>query len=94
MFRQVHCPLLGVVENMSWFECPDCGERDEIFGRGGGEKMAREEGMELLARAPLFPEVRESGDAGMPITLATPDHPASHAFMDLARRVADAMPRQ
>jgi ATP-binding protein involved in chromosome partitioning len=43
MFRQVHCPLLGVVENMSYFECPDCGERDEIFGHGGGEKMAVDE---------------------------------------------------
>jgi ATP-binding protein involved in chromosome partitioning len=93
MFRQVHCPLLGVVENMSSFVCPDCGERDEIFGAGGGEKMANSEGMEMLARLPLFPEIRESGDAGMPITLAMPDHPASQAFMELARRVAGAMPQ-
>lgn len=93
MFRQVHCPLLGVVENMSWFECPDCGERDEVFGEGGGDKMARGEGMEMLARVPLFAEIRESGDAGMPITLAAPDHPASQAFMEMARRVAAAMPQ-
>jgi ATP-binding protein involved in chromosome partitioning len=93
MFRQVHCPLLGVVENMSWFECPDCGERDSIFGAEGGDKMARGEGMEMLARVPLFAEICESGDAGMPITLAAPEHPASQAFMELARRVAVAMPQ-
>ena len=93
MFRQVHCPLLGVVENMSYFVCPDCGERDEIFGRGGGDRMAADEHMELLARVPIFTEVRASGDAGTPIVIAQPDHPASLAFIELARRVADAMPQ-
>jgi ATP-binding protein involved in chromosome partitioning len=92
MFRQVHCPLLGVVENMSYFVCPDCGERDEIFGQGGGAKMAQCEHMEVLARLPIFTEVREAGDAGTPIVIAQPDHPASQAFLDLARRVAAAMP--
>ena len=92
MLRQVHCPLLGVVENMSYFVCPDCGERDEPFGAGGGEKMARVEGIDLLAHVPIFGEIRESGDRGMPLTLALPDHPASHAFMDLARRIAALMP--
>ncbi|MGH7814991.1 MAG: Mrp/NBP35 family ATP-binding protein [Candidatus Binataceae bacterium] len=87
MFRQVHCPLLGVVENMSYFVCPDCGERDEIFGYGGGERMAAEEGAPLLARVPLFPEVREAGDAGEPIVIANPNHPASAAYFDLARAV-------
>jgi ATP-binding protein involved in chromosome partitioning len=93
MFRQVHCPLLGIVENMSYFECPDCGERDELFGHGGGEKMGRAEGMEVLAHLPIYQEVRASGDRGMPITMAAPDHPASRVFLDLARRVAEAMPR-
>jgi ATP-binding protein involved in chromosome partitioning len=92
MFRQVHCPLLGVVENMSFFVCPDCGERDEIFGHGGGDKMAAGEHMEMLARLPIFTEVREAGDAGTPIVIAQPEHPASQAFIDLARRVAAAMP--
>jgi ATP-binding protein involved in chromosome partitioning len=92
MFRQVHCPLLGVVENMSYFVCPDCGERDEIFGHGGGDKMAAGEHMEVLARLPIFTEVREAGDAGTPIVIARPDHPASRAFIDLARRVVAAMP--
>ena len=93
MFRQVHCPLLGVVENMSYFECPDCGERDEIFGHGGGDKMAADEHIEVLARVPLFVEVREAGDAGTPIVIARPEHPASQAFIELARRVVAAMPR-
>lgn len=93
MFRQVHCPLLGVVENMSYFVCPDCGERDELFGHGGGEKMAEAEGMDKLAEIPIDSELRASGDQGMPITLANPKHPSSQAFIELARRVREAMPQ-
>jgi ATP-binding protein involved in chromosome partitioning len=93
MFRQVHCPLLGVVENMSYFVCPDCGERDDLFGHGGGEKMGRAEGMKVLAQIPLESAIRETGDRGAPITLALPDDPSSRAFMELARQVADAMPQ-
>jgi len=92
MFRQVHCPLLGVVENMGYFVCPDCGDRDDLFGEGGGDRMARAEGLELLARVPLFTEICESGDRGMPITLALPDHAASRTFLELARQVVAAMP--
>ncbi|MDO8432924.1 MAG: Mrp/NBP35 family ATP-binding protein [Candidatus Binatus sp.] len=90
MFRQVHCPILGVVENMSYFVCPDCGERDELFGEGGGERMAREEGTRVLGRLPIYPEVREAGDAGMPIVIANPKHPASAAFIELARQIVEA----
>src|SRR5215470_8665863 len=93
MFRQVHCPLLGVVENMSYFVCPDCGERDEPFGHGGGEKMSRAEAMPVLARVPIFPEIRETSDNGMPLVLAHPNHPASAAFIELARQVASTMPQ-
>jgi ATP-binding protein involved in chromosome partitioning len=93
MFRQVHCPLLGVVENMSYFVCPDCGERDELFGQGGGEKMSRSEAMPMLARVPMYSEIRETGDNGMPMVLAHPMHPASAAFKELARQVAAAMPQ-
>jgi ATP-binding protein involved in chromosome partitioning len=91
MFRQVHCPILGVVENMSYFVCPDCGERDELFGYGGGERMAAEEGTQLLARIPIYPDVRQAGDDGMPIVVANPAHPASIAFLELARRIANAV---
>ncbi len=92
MFRQVHCPLLGVVENMSYFICPDCGERDELFGKGGADRMAQAEGIDVLARIPIHIDVREAGDFGMPIALRNPDHPASQAFIELARQVAAAMP--
>jgi ATP-binding protein involved in chromosome partitioning len=91
MFRQLHCPLLGVVENMSVFVCPDCGEPDELFGHGGGERMADNEGTKLLARLPIFSELREGGDSGMPITVAQPEHPASRAFAELARQVVAQM---
>lgn len=92
MFRQVHCPLLGVVENMSYFECDGCGEREELFGTGGGERLAAAEGTRLLLRIPLYPELREAGDAGVPLTVAAPEHPASRAFMELAGQVAELMP--
>ncbi|HEY6395654.1 MAG TPA: Mrp/NBP35 family ATP-binding protein [Candidatus Binataceae bacterium] len=92
MFRQVHCPILGIIENMSYFVCPDCGERDELFGHGGGEKMAREEGADLLARIPINLEVRAAGDEGTPIVVANPRHPASQAFMELARQLINKMP--
>ena len=93
MFRQVHCPLLGIVENMSYFQCPDCGERDEPFGHGGGERMSRTEMMPILAKVPIFQEIRETGDNGMPLVLAHPNHPASAAFNELARGVVSALPQ-
>src|SRR5579875_1291514 len=92
MFRQVHCPLLGIVENMSVFVCPDCGEEEEIFGRGGGERLAAEENTRLLGRIALYGEVRESGDAGIPLVLAHPEHPASRTFMEIARQLVGQLP--
>ena len=92
MFRQVHCPILGIVENMSYFVCPDCGERDELFGRGGGDRMASEEGIGVLGQIPIYPDLRAAGDAGMPLVIKSPQHPASQAFLELARRVVAAMP--
>jgi ATP-binding protein involved in chromosome partitioning len=93
MLHQLHCPVIGVVENMSYFVCPDCGERDELFGAGGGAKLAMEEGTRVLTQIPIHVEVREAGDAGMPIVLKDPEHPASRAFMELARGVLAAMPK-
>lgn len=91
MFRQVNIPVLGVVENMSYFLCPDCGEREEIFGSGGGEALARRFGIALLAKLPLVAEVREGGDAGLPITVSAPDHPVSSSFIALARSISEAL---
>ena len=93
MFRQVHCPILGVVENMSVFICPDCGEQEEIFGHGGGARLAAEEGTRLIGRIPLEGTIRDSGDRGMPITLAAPEHPASQAFLEIARQIVRQMPQ-
>jgi ATP-binding protein involved in chromosome partitioning len=84
MFQQVETPVLGVVENMSYHLCSGCGDRAEIFGHGGGEQMARQFGVPFLGEIPLVLAIRESGDAGVPIVVAEPDHPQSRAFRDVA----------
>ncbi|HZD80250.1 MAG TPA: Mrp/NBP35 family ATP-binding protein [Actinomycetota bacterium] len=78
----------GVIENMSWFVCPHCGERTEIFGQGGGLEAAETLGVPLLGQVPLMPSLREGGDAGTPIVLTDPDSPAGAALRDAARRLA------
>jgi ATP-binding protein involved in chromosome partitioning len=88
MFAQVHTPVAGVVENMSGYVCPSCGTEDPIFGQGGAAQLAERFGVPLLARIPLLPAVRVTADAGRPIVLAEPGHPASVAFRELAGRVA------
>jgi ATP-binding protein involved in chromosome partitioning len=93
MFGQLHVPVLGVVENMSVYVCPDCGESEEIFGSGGGEELAERFHVPVLARLPLVPEVREGGDAGRPISVASPDHPVSKLFAELARSVDQELAR-
>jgi ATP-binding protein involved in chromosome partitioning len=92
MFNKVNVRTIGVVENMSAFICPDCGHEHDIFGSGGGERMARELDLEVLGRIPLEPAVRTGGDGGVPITSA--QHPASDAsaaasaLREVARTVA------
>jgi ATP-binding protein involved in chromosome partitioning len=88
MFAQVHTPVAGVVENMSGYVCPQCGTVDPVFGSGGARGLADRFGVPLLAQIPLEPAVRQAGDAGQPIVLSDPTHPASRAFRELARRVA------
>jgi ATP-binding protein involved in chromosome partitioning len=87
MFQQVNAPVLGVVENMSYHICSGCGDRAELFGHGGGEKMARQFGIPFLGEIPLVREIREAGDTGKPIVAADPEHPQSQAFRAIARRV-------
>jgi ATP-binding protein involved in chromosome partitioning len=87
MFQRLNVPILGVVENMSGFVCPHCHERTAIFGDAGGQRIADEYGVPLLARIPLEPETRVAGDEGTPITLRRPDGAQARAFAELARAV-------
>jgi ATP-binding protein involved in chromosome partitioning len=88
MAERTNLRPLGVIENMSWFACPHCGERTSIFGAGGGQEAADTLGVPLLAQVPLMPDLREGGDEGRPIVVTDPDSPAGRALRDAARRVA------
>jgi ATP-binding protein involved in chromosome partitioning len=81
---------IGVVENMSWFICPHCGEREAIFGEGGGQEAAEHLSVPLMAQVPLMPAMREGGDTGAPIVISQPDSPASLALREAAAAVARA----
>jgi ATP-binding protein involved in chromosome partitioning len=91
MFQAVNTPVLGVIENMSYYVCPDCGTRDEIFGAGGGEREAGALGIAFLGALPLVPAVRMSMDRGEPLMIAEPGHPVSRLFAELATRVTAAL---
>jgi len=85
MFQRVDVPVLGIVENMSYFLCPHCGDRTAIFGTGGGGRLAAELGVPLLADIPLYPAVLEGADRGQPIVVSEPDAPAAVALTELGR---------
>lgn len=88
MFETVNVPVLGVVENMSYFIAPDTGNRYNIFGEGGGERLAKHYGVPFLGAVPLGIEVREGGDKGVPVVIGEPSSPQSLAFRRLAEEVA------
>ncbi len=90
MAERTNLRPIGVIENMSWFVCPHCGERTEIFGEGGGAQAAETLGVPLLGQVPLVPSLREGGDQGRPIVVSDPDSPAGIALREAARRVAQA----
>src|SRR5207248_2995539 len=87
MFRQVRVPVLGIVENMSYFVGDD-GKRYEIFRHGGGQKLAQDAGVPFLGELPIDPRVAECGDAGEPIVQKYPDSPVARSYLNLARTVA------
>ena len=93
MFKKVNVPLLGMIENMSFFLCGHCGERTDIFSFAGGERAAEKFDVPFLGRIPLDPAIREGGDAGTPLVVADPDSPQTQAFRSvtsaLQRRVAE-----
>ena len=90
MAERTNLRPIGVVENMSWFVCPHCGEREDIFGEGGGRQAAEHLGVPLMAQVPLMPAMREGGDTGTPIVLAEPDAPASIALREAAEAIERA----
>jgi ATP-binding protein involved in chromosome partitioning len=85
MFKKVNVPLLGVVENMSYFVCGHCGERTEIFSTGGGERAAQKFEIPFLGRIPIDPSIREGGDKGTPIVVNDPSSPQAEAFLQIAK---------
>jgi len=91
MFERVGVPVLGVVENMSYFVCPHCGERTEVFRAGGGTRLADELGVPLLGQVPLQARLADLADAGRPVVAADPGSPAAQALEAVARRVSDAL---
>jgi ATP-binding protein involved in chromosome partitioning len=87
MFRKVAVPVLGIVENMSYFLCPHCGERSEIFGHGGAREEANKLGVPFLGEIPLHLDIRTTSDSGHPIVVAKPDSPHAQAYKNIAGRV-------
>ena len=91
MFERVGVPVLGIVENMSYFVCPHCGERSEVFLSGGGERLAGELGVPLLGQVPLQARMADLADAGSPIVVADPESPAAQALTGVARRLTEVV---
>jgi ATP-binding protein involved in chromosome partitioning len=88
MFEKVEIPVLGIVENMSTYICPQCGHEDHIFAEGGGQKMAEQYEVDFLGALPLDRRIREETDAGKPTVVADPDCRISQIYREIARRVA------
>jgi len=91
MFRRVDVPVLGLVENMSFFLCPHCGERSDPFGHGGAKAEAERQGVPFLGEVPLEIEIRETSDAGLPIVATKPDSAHAKIYREIAARVRDQM---
>jgi ATP-binding protein involved in chromosome partitioning len=89
MFRQLDVPVLGVVENMSYYVCPHCGQREHLFGEGGAERAAHKLGAPVLGQVPLEPAIRTGADAGLPIVVSAPDSASGQALRHVAHAVAE-----
>ena len=88
MYQKLNVPTLGLVENMSHFVCPGCGVESDIFGKGGGELLARELAVPFLGRIPIYEPIRIGGDTGVPIAIGEPQSPAARAFRSAAEQLA------
>ncbi|MGH9339411.1 MAG: Mrp/NBP35 family ATP-binding protein [Acidobacteriota bacterium] len=89
MFKQLNTPILGIIENMSYYQCPHCGERDDLFGHGGARKAGENLGYPFLGAIPLSSEIRARSDQGQPVVLDSEESPYSKAYYQIARAVAD-----
>src|SRR5580765_5191726 len=90
MFQKVNVPILGIVENMSYFTTPS-GDRVEIFGHGGGKAEAERQKVRFLGEVPIFTEIREAGDRGVPVVVSNPDKPPAQAFLNVAQTIRDTL---
>jgi len=88
MFRSQQIPLLGIIENMSYFVCPHCGQTTEIFSRGGAREVAEKYGVPFLGEIPLTPKIRQSGDEGVPCVVADPDSEVARRYLEIAGKLA------
>jgi ATP-binding protein involved in chromosome partitioning len=93
MFRRVNVPVLGIVENMSYFLCPHCGERSEVFGHGGARREAERLEVPFLGEVPLDLEIRETSDAGRPLVVSEPNGPQAAVYREVAKRVWEELGR-
>ena len=91
MFKRVNVPVLGIVENMSYFLCPECGTRSDIFGHGGARHEAERLGVPFLGEVPLHMTIREKSDAGLPVVATEPDGPLAAVYRDIAAKVRDQL---
>jgi ATP-binding protein involved in chromosome partitioning len=88
MYQKLNIPTLGIVENMSYYACPNCHHESDIFGYGGGERISNEIGIPFLGRLPVYQPISLGSDRGIPIVVAEPEAPATRAFLTVAERVA------
>ncbi|MFL5258752.1 MAG: P-loop NTPase, partial [Hyphomicrobiales bacterium] len=93
MFRKVSVPVLGLIENMSYFLCDKCGARHEIFGHGGARAEADRLGVPFLGEVPLDPSLRQRSDEGRPIVASDPSSPLARIYIDMARHVWSSVER-
>ena len=93
MFRKVNVPVLGIIENMATHVCTACGHEEAVFGEGGGDLMARESGVEVLARLPLSMRVRETADAGISMLAGAPEDSATRGFVEAATAIWEGLNR-
>jgi len=91
MFRRVNVPVLGIVENMSYYLCPQCGTRSDVFGHGGARREAEQQGVPFLGEVPLHMTIREKSDAGLPVVATEPDGPHAMIYRDIAAKVRDQL---